>query len=230
MGTVAQNMCNLNIDYIDFKPLKEKFNTYLNVINDGKAAAIAEKKMGALKGYSDCIYLCLGTGIGSGVFLNDVLLKPKKNNGFEIGHMVIDKNGPQCNCGKQGCFETFCSFLKFKRKAQAILENYGKAQNITDAKSLKTELEKNLDLPELQKLIKEYISDMIVGLSNLIDIFEPEAICFGGSFVYFKNIIYNNLIKEMEEKKYMCNKQSQVPKLVLAKFENYSGLLGATIC
>ena len=228
-GNVAKNMYNLKIDCLDFKTLQETFNTQINVINDAKAASLAEKEMGALKQYSDCIYLCLGTGIGSAVFLNDRLLKANKNNGFELGHMIIDKNGPECNCGKRGCFEACCSFLKFKKKAQQILDKYGKAENVTDAKSLKIELEKNLDLLEIQKLIESYINDLIIGLSNLIDIFEPEAICFGGSFVFFKNIFYDKLVNEMEKRKYVFNKQSPLPKIVLAKFENYSGMIGSTI-
>lgn len=64
----------------------------------------------------DAIFVTLGTGIGGAVFLGGKLLKPKKYEGFEIGHIVIQKNGIQCNCGRKGCFENMhqCKLLKRK--------------------------------------------------------------------------------------------------------------------
>ena len=86
----------------------EKIKIPIKIKNDSKAAAEAEYTYGALQGYNDSVFLCLGTGIGSAVFLNGKLLKANKHIGFELGHMVIDKNGIECNCGKRGCFETYC--------------------------------------------------------------------------------------------------------------------------
>ena len=62
----------------------------------------------------------------------------------------------------------------------------------------------------------------------MIDIFEPEVICLGGSFVHFKDILYDRLIKKMNEKMYVFNKQS-IPKIVLAKLQNDAGIIGATL-
>ena len=223
-GTVVRNINNLGIDYIDFKVIEEKHGIKVSVINDGKAAAKAEKELGAMKDSKDCIFLCIGTGIGSAVYLNNQLLQCNRNTGFEIGHMIIDRNGNMCKCGKRGCFETYCSMRHFKNNIAQILN-----EDISDGISFKRVLENNINNIEIQKAIDDYIDNLIISLSNLIDIFEPELICFGGSFIHFKEYLFEPLIIKMQERKYIFNKQCELPKMVLAKFDNDSGLIGAVI-
>ena len=227
-GSIITNLVNLGIDKIDFKEIEEKYKVPLKCINDAKAAAMAEKEYGALKGYQDSIFLCLGTGIGGAVFLNHQLLEANKNPGFEIGHMVIDRNGIECQCGKKGCFETYCSMKRLKDKLQNTLEKTIPGKEIKNAMELKEVLQKNIENKEIQMILEEYISNLIVGLSNVIDIFEPEVICLGGSFVHFKEIIYDRLVQKMEKEKYVFNKQT-LPKVVLAKLGNDAGIIGATL-
>lgn len=233
-GTVAKNLVNLGIEEINFEFLEKKYNTKVSLINDAKAAAIAEKKYGALKKCKDGVFLCLGTGIGGAVFLNDMLLKANKNPGFELGHMIIDKNGIPCNCGKRGCFETYCSMKRFKEKIKNILEkkyhneNILKSDEIIDSVILKELLTKNIQDKEIQSIIEEYINNLIIGLSNIIDIFEPEVVCLGGSFVFFKDILYMPLLQNMKDKEYVFNKNF-IPKIVLAELKNDAGIIGATL-
>ena len=185
---IIKNLVNLGINELDLNKVYEKTKIPIKLKNDAKAAAEAEHTYGALQGYDDAIFLCLGTGIGSGVFLNGKLLKANKHVGFELGHMIIDKDGLECNCGKKGCFETYCSIKRFKERVQ-------KALNISNriyvgAPDLIRKINENMGNEKIQQLIDEFIENMIIGLSNIIDIFEPEAICLGGSFVFFKDIFY----------------------------------------
>ena len=218
-----RNIVNLKIEEINIDKILGKFGIKIQLINDAKAAAIAEKEYGALQQFKDCAFLCLGTGIGGAVFLNNKLLKANKNPGFELGHMIIDKNGIQCNCGKKGCFETYCSIKRFKQKAQKILN----VEEIT-SKELLNEIIKNNQNKEIEAIINNYINDLIIGLSNIIDIFEPEAIALGGGFVYFKDIFYNKLVNEMNSRKYVFNKNSNT-EIVLAELGNDAGMIGATL-
>ncbi len=227
--TKIKNIVNLGIDVIDFKKIQNKYKVPVKVINDAKAAGLAEKEYGSLKKVKDGVFLCLGTGIGGAVFLNNELLIPHKNPGFELGHMIIDKNGNQCNCGKRGCFETYCSMKKLKNDFAKIFEKMYNEIDINNAKQLKKLILENKEEPKIQRIIEEYIDNLIIGLSNIIDIFEPEAISLGGSFVYFKDILYLPLQKKMEEKKYVFNKESPLPKIRLATFKNDSGIIGATL-
>lgn len=225
----AKNLVNLNIKEIDFSYLIEKYNVGVNVINDAKAAGLAEKVLGSLTEYKDCVFLCLGTGIGGAVFLDNTLLKTNRGAGFELGHMVINKNGEKCNCGKTGCFETCCSIKRFKNRIKCILEEmYKNKYELDNSVVLKEVLYKNLENEEIKKLINNYIKDLEVGLFNIIDIFEPEAICLGGGFVHYKDILYQPLVNKMQEKKYAFHTDF-VPKIVLAKFDNEAGMIGAVL-
>ena len=217
------NIVNLGIEKLDLKPISEKYNIPIKLKNDSKAAGLAEFKYGSLKKYNDAVFLCLGTGIGSAVFLNGKLLEANKHVGFELGHIVIDRDGIKCNCGKKGCFETYCSIKRFKEKARKVL-NVGEIP----AEELLKIIKENLENKEITKLIDEYIDNLIIGLSNVIDIFEPEAISLGGSFVFFKDLFYEKLIAEMQKRKYVFNKES-VPEIVLADLKNDAGMIGAVL-
>ena len=219
----VKNIVNLGIERLEFKDIYHKYNIPIKLKNDSKSAGLAEFKYGSLKKYKDAVFLCLGTGIGSAVFLNGNLLQANKYVGFELGHIVIERDGEQCNCGKKGCFETYCAMKRFKEKAKKILN----ITNIT-SEALLEEIKKNENNEEIAKLIDEYINNLIIGLSNIIDIFEPEAISFGGSFVYFKDLFYEKLVKEMHKRRYTFNKDD-VPEIVLAELQNDAGMIGAVI-
>lgn len=220
---VIENLVNLGLENLDFSKLAKKYKVPVQLKNDAKAAGLAEFKYGAIKDCNDAVFLCLGTGVGSAVFLNGKLLQANRNTGFEIGHMIIEKDGQMCNCGKRGCFETYCSMKRFRENVKDIL-------NVKDAKAIELLdiIRENENNFKLKKLINEYINNLIIGLSNLIDIFEPEAICLGGSFVFFKDIFYQKLINEMEERRYVFNKD-KLPRIVLADLKNDAGILGAAI-
>lgn len=151
-------------------------------------------------------------------------LIPKRNAGFEIGHMIIEKDGKLCNCGKKGCFETYCSIKRLKENIILAL-NLNKK---TDAKEIIQILESKKEDEKIQKIINEYLENLLIGISNVIDIFEPEAICLGGSFIYFKDILYIPFIKMYEQKKYVFNKEN-LPEIKLGILRNDAGIIGATI-
>lgn len=219
------SMYNLGIEELDIaKMIQKYYNIPVNIRNDGKCSALAEKKYGSLKDYEDCIFLCLGTGIGAGIFLDGKLLETKRAPGFEIGHMVINKNGIKCNCGKNGCFETYCSMKRFKDNAREIL---GLTLDVSAVELLDI-IERNKENIRIKALIDEYIENLIIGFSNLIDIFEPEAISLGGSFVYFRNIFYDKLVNEFNKRKYYFNKDIKT-EIKLAMLGNDAGIIGATI-
>ena|GEM_PF-6334805 len=116
---------NFNIVKILKDELKysDKNNIPIILRNDTKCAALAEKKFGSLKNYDDALFLIIGTGIGGAYFYNGKLLKPKRFDGLEVGHMVINVDGKSCTCGSNGCFEVYGSITALKesvRKAYDI--------------------------------------------------------------------------------------------------------------
>lgn len=220
--TSIRNLVNLHIKNFNIsEKLAKKYNTKIKIKNDGKCAGIAEKEYGALRKYDDCIFLCIGTGVGSAVFLNGELLEPKQNPGFEFGHMIIDKNGNKCNCGKKGCFETYASMKRFKIAAIKELNLLKDIQS----EELQNYIRTNITKRNVSKFVNEYLENVAIGISNLINIFEPEAICFGGSFSYYDDIFLPILDEKI--KKYLFNKTTKV-KLISAKLKNDAGIIGAS--
>lgn len=221
-GTCIRNLVNLHIKEFDLgEKLKEKYNVNVKIKNDGKCAGLAEKQYGSLKKYSDCVFLCIGTGVGSSVFLDGELLEPIQNSGFEFGHIIIDKEGRKCNCGKNGCFETYASMKRFKAEAISRLD----MNENTVAEEVQKYIRDNIDKKKVHNFVDEYLTNVSIGLANIINIFEPEAISFGGSFSYYCDIFLPMLNEKLEKLKF--NKDTKV-ELVTAKLKNDAGMIGAT--
>lgn len=222
--TSIRNMVNLHIKEFDIvNTLNDFYNTKIVLHNDGKCAGMAEKKFGSLKLYSDCIFLCIGTGVGSAVFMDGDLLVPKNAVGFEFGHMIIDKSSSnKCNCGNNGCFETFASMKGFKKNAIKEL----KLSKDYLSEEVQNYIRTNLDKENVQKFLNEYLDNVAIGISSLINIFEPEAIAFGGSFSYYADIFLPILKKKIE--KYRFNKDLKTT-LLEGKLKNDAGIIGAAL-
>ena len=208
--------------------LNKKINIPIKIKNDAKSAAIAESKFGALKGYNRVLFLTLGTGIGGAVIINNKLLDTGDLPGCEIGHMVIEKDGLECNCGRKGCFEKYASMKAFKnnlRKTLGYDENFSGKELLALIKNTKKE-DKNYNV--INKIKQEYIEYLAIGLANLINIFEPEVIGIGGSFVYFEDVLLDDLKNEIISKDMLFNKRKEI-NIQTAVLGNEAGIIGAVL-
>ena len=204
--------------------LEQKYTQPIRVKNDGKCAALAEKVYGSMKEFDDCLFMNIGTGIGGAVFIDGKLLEPKKYSGFELGHMVVNKGGRHCSCGKQGCLEAYASIKALKNKVTETLD----MDSDISGQYLREELLIK-DHPGVQEDLEVFLDYLTVGVCNYIDIFEPEVICFGGSFSYYEgNPILDRLIAKIVDPKNRFN-QGEPPKVVTATYKNDAGIIGATL-
>ncbi len=228
-GTVANGKItswNLGLKEFDLKTkLIEMFDKPVIVRNDGKCAALVEKKYGAMKDYDDCVFVNIGTGLGGAAFLGGKLLEPKKYSGFEFGHMTLVKDGIPCTCGKKGCFERYASIKSLKNRITKTL-------NI-DSSDISGQYMREHLMVEYKEQVEADVEDFItylrIGICNLIDIFEPEVVCFGGSFSYYEgHPVFNRLIEEINKPNMTFN-EGEKPKIVTAFFKNDAGIIGATI-
>lgn len=216
---------NLGLTNYPICEIIEKKYQIENILkNDGKAAAQAEKEYGSMKDYNDFVYLCIGTGIGAGVMMGGKLLVPKRNTGFELGHMVVKKDGIECTCGRCGCFERYASIKVFKSR---IIEALNLNEYISGEELVRI-IENEKENITIQNIISEYINDLSIGIANIINIFEPEAICIGGSFVFFKDILLDKLRNKLLEENAIFNSKD-IPKIICAKYKNDAGIIGAVI-
>ena len=232
-GTVSDDKViksvNLGLEnYEIVKKLKSKIQVPIKIRNDAKCAAIAENTYGCLKSYNRSIFLTLGTGIGGAVIINNKLLDTGNLPGCEIGHMSIEKDGILCKCGRKGCFEKYASMKILKdnlRKALGYDEKVSGKELFEIIRS-NTPESKNYDI--IEKILKQYIEDLSIGIANLINIFEPEAIGIGGSFVYFEEVLLNRLKTEIISKNILFNPRENII-VKTAILENDAGIIGATL-
>lgn len=228
-GTISNGVIvkagNLNLKNFDIvSKLNEIYKIQIQIRNDAKCAAFAEKMYGAMKEYDDCVFINIGTGIGGAAFLNGKLLEPKRYSGFEFGHMVVNKGGRFCSCGKQGCFEAYSSIRALKNKVTQTLD----MDSDISGQYLREELLVK-DNPGVREDIEVFLEYLKTGIGNLIDIFEPEIVCLGGSFAYYEgNPILDRLIQKLQETGSTFN-FGDLPVVTTAKLKNDAGIIGAVI-
>ena len=215
-------------NYEVIKELKKKINLPIKIRNDAKCAALAENKYGCLKQYDRSVFLTLGTGIGGAVIINNELLDTGNLPGCEIGHMSIEKNGILCECGRKGCFEKYGSMKSFKNN---LREELGYDEKVSGKELLgiiKSNTKDSKNYEKIEKVIQEYIENLSNGIANLINIFEPEVIGIGGSFVYFEEILLERLEKELISKNKLFNQRKEII-IQTAVLGNDAGIIGAIL-
>ena len=226
--TVVKSV-NLGLkNYEIVKNLQGKIQLPIKIRNDAKCAALAENTYGALKSYNRSIFLTLGTGIGGAVIIHNELLDTGELPGCEFGHMLIEKNGNLCKCGKRGCWETYASMKAFKDNLREILD----LDERTSGKELLDMLRKmdknNPKYMQTNKLIEQYIEYLSIGISNLINIFEPEAIGIGGSFVFYEEIFLEKLKTKLLKDNLLFNERKEII-VQTAILDNDAGMIGAIL-
>ena len=222
---VIKRCVNLGLENYDLTANLSKYiKCPIKMANDCKCASLAECNFGSLKNYNRAVFLSLGTGIGGAVLINKKLLDCGIYPGCEFGHMVIKKDGLLCNCGKKGCFEKYASMKTFKNQIRQALNLDEK----TSGEELLDIIKSNLKNEKINNIITEYIENLSIGISNLINIFEPEVVGLGGSFVYFSDILLERLKIELIGKHYLFNKRDKLD-IIPAEFKNDAGIIGSTL-
>lgn len=218
---------NLGINNYDIaKSLEQELHKPITVRNDAKCACLAEyndmvKKDTSLKDIN-MIFLTIGTGIGGGVIYNGKLLQGHNFEGYEFGHMIIRANGLPCRCGKKGCFERYGSILEYKNKIKERLNIPPEINSDPLREIMKAHRDEILDID------KQYISDLAIGISNLINIFEPDVVVLGGGFAHFSYMFGNSLKEEILKSSLLFNERNDLD-LCIAKLGNDAGIIGATL-
>ena len=169
-------------------PIEKKFGAKFYIGNDVNLGVLGEYKYGVAKGYNNVVGVLPGTGMGGGIIVNGELYTGTGFKGGEIGHMVLDPEGPLCGCGQRGCFESFSS----KKGMSAYITQQvsrGRESYLSDkiengvfrSKYLKKALKMN------DKVAVEAVDRachyMAVATGSLINIFSPDLIVYGGGIM-----------------------------------------------
>jgi len=202
------------------------------LINDANAAALGELYFGAAKGARNFIYVTISTGIGGGIIIDGRLYTGALGTAGEVGHMTIEDNGPLCNCGNRGCWETLASGTALAREARQQIKE-GTRTSILDY--AKGDLNKvtaeviHMAAKQGDALAKELIARtgyyVGIGLANLINIFNPELIVIGGGLSNIGDMLLEPAFKVAGERVFKPAFESV--RFVQAQIGQDSGVLGA---
>jgi glucokinase len=179
-------------------------NLRVEVENDVNACALGEKWLGAARDVENFLCITLGTGVGGAIYKDGGIEHGYKGIAAEFGHMSIDLNGEQCNCGNKGCFERYAS-------VSALIKHF-KEELIKGNKSIVTDMVNgNVDningeiIFEARasgdtlatKIVREYNEAIVCGTVSLVHIFNPEAVIFGGGITALGDVFIKPIKKEL---------------------------------
>lgn len=212
----APNMPKLK-NFSIIQPLKKDFKLPVIMRNDADAAALAEWMFGAGRGTKNMIYLTISTGIGGGIIVNSQLYYGQGSAG-EIGHTIIDPNGPICRCGNRGCLEAFTSGTAVAKLAKRIMKD----RQIDSKKVFQLARQGN---KLAKKIVGKSLTTLGIGLVNLIHIFHPDKIILGGGMMRDADIILP-FLRKFVLRKVMSGFKKNI-KIEKAKLGDDVGLIGA---
>ena len=161
-------------------------NSIIKIANDANAAAWGEAVAGAAKGTANSIMVTLGTGVGGGIILDNKILVGFNSAAGEIGHIVIEQDGAPCGCGRRGCWEAYSSATALIRMTKEAVEECKKTGRYTSM--LKAERISGRTACDAMRagdevgteVYNKYVKYLATGITNLVNIFQPEVISLGG--------------------------------------------------
>jgi glucokinase len=227
---------HLPLDSVPFRDLmQERLGVPVYVDNDANLAVLAEHRGGAAQGVRDAVMLTVGTGIGGGLILDGRLYRGSRGGGAELGHMVIDADGPPClgDCPNRGCLETMASGTAIGREGAAAAarepesplgRELREGREITGA--LVTELAHDGD--ELARAVLELVGRRLgVGIANIVNVFEPEVVVIGGGAAAGGELLLEPARAELAERALPPGRDRV--RIVQAQFGGEAGMLGAAL-
>ena len=192
-------------------PIRQIIETKLGfptfVDNDANAAALAEKMFGRAREIDNYVYMLFEDGVGGGLMINGDIYRGENDAAGEIGHMTIDLNGKQCSCGNFGCLELYTSLNSVEDKVRQLISS-GRSSLVEGL--VKGDLDKiSFDLivqaalesdPVAQDAIQAFTDALTVGIVNVINSFDPEAVLLGGKIGVAKELIHERLKQQISQR------------------------------
>lgn len=218
-------------------PMSEYIRKYINkpvfIENDANAAAYGEFVAGAAKGTTHAVCITLGTGVGGGIIIDKKIYTGFNFAGAEIGHTVLEVDGPPCTCGRKGCFEVFSSATGLIRMTNEAMDK-NKASlmwKLYSEKGSKVSARTSFDAMRMgdkvaTEVVNKYIKYLASGITNIINTFQPDILCIGGGVCNEGDYLLTP-IKELVKNEVYTRNSSKNTEIVIAKLGNDAGIIGA---
>jgi glucokinase len=230
---VAVSAVNLPLDDLPIRDLvSERVGLPVFVDNDGNVAALAEYLFGAAKGKPNTVMLTVGTGIGGGLILNGEVYRGATGAGAELGHTVIQADGPPCqgNCPNHGCVESLASGTALGREGLALAEGspdsaLGRRLAAGEKIDGRAVTEAALDGDETAIGVFDLIGGRLgVACSSFANIFQPDAIVVGGGVIAAGELLLEPARRELRRR--ALTPMNRTP-ILEATLGNDAGMIGA---
>jgi glucokinase len=212
--------------------IHDRYSVPVHILNEADAAALGEHRYGAGKKLKNVVLITLGTGIGGGLILDGRLFLGSSGSAFEIGHMVIKDDGPDCGCGKNGCLETLASGTAIGREARRRITEgetsvlvdmvHGAIEEITAEKVHQAAKQGD---PLALRVLAGASHYLGLGIINLVSIINPEMIIVGGSVARIGNLLLDPVRQMVKDKTFALMVKKL--KIVKARLGEDAGLMGA---
>ena len=182
------------------------------VDNDATCAAVAEWRVGAARGCRDALVVTLGTGIGGGAIVDGRVARGHNGYAAEFGHMVVERNGSRCPCGRRGCWEEYASGGGLSRLAGGVAsERVVEGFVARDEASVRD--------------VGEFADWVAIGLHNLVNIHDPELIVLGGGLGSLPEIV------DVVSRRFAAGEGGHagrsLPRIAAAQLGHRAGAIGA---
>ncbi len=205
--------------------------------NDGNAAALGEFWAGVGRDVHSLVLFTLGTGVGGGIILGDIVVQGEHSHGAELGHMKIEMTNPrQCGCGRWGCLEAYASATSVVKRAMEKLGQRGGAKSQLQAMVGKVDGLTAKDIFDValagdilaDKIVDETALYLAIGAMNMMHIIDPDMVVFGGGMIKTGDWFLQRI------KKYVSELAFPVPaertKIEFAQLGSDAGFIGAAAC
>jgi glucokinase len=233
---VAATSVHLPIADLPFADImRERLGVPVEVDNDANASMLAEWRAGAAHGHDDAVLLTIGTGIGGGLVVGGQLARGSIGAGPELGHMVIDEDGPPCpgGCPNRGCLEAFVSGEALGRAGtEAALADPtgGLGRALASGRSvsgaLVTELAWDGDVTA-RSVVERCGRHLGVGITSLVNIFNPSVVAIGGGVIAAGDMLLGPARAVVAER--ALRPARDVVEIVPAAFGEEAGMVGAAL-
>lgn len=206
---------NLNLG----KSIKEATAFDAIIDNDANMMGWGETLYGAGTGYTDVVFLTIGTGIGGSLIINGKMYGGYKNRGAELGHLIIKMNGKLCSCGGRGCWEAYGSVDALIKEYAVLKDHYD-----PDMNGKKIIADFLIGDPFALELMEKHFDIQAVGITSLINVFSPQKVILGGGITECGDFYVKEIQKRVELR--------AMPDAILntsivnAQLGNQAGLLG----
>ncbi|MGM0414549.1 MAG: ROK family protein [Bacillota bacterium] len=186
--------------------LESKVNIPVVLENDANAAALGEKLFGAGIDSKVMVYITISTGIGGGLIIEEKVFHGSNDGAGEVGHMIIEPSGPTCGLDQhKGCLEAMASGTaiirnvknELKNDSDKCLKNYsGKIEDIEGHDIARAARDGDMLAREVYQEAGRYLG---IGVANLINLFNPDTIVFGGGVMKARDLFWTEMEHSVEE-------------------------------